>query len=374
VQGKAAKHRTVQCKHVGHEEGQMLSRTRTSRSKAWAAVAVLGVLTVVLAAVMASPASATTPGSNGRIAYKHYLDADRTTGAIFTIRPNGEGTRQITWPSAGTVDDQPDWSPDGSLVAFRRCVPDTVCAIYTVHADGSHLRRLSPECDATAPDIETKCPDESEVAFMPDGRHVVYTRSTGLVREFPGGEGFIEHSDVVIRDLSGEHSRVILRSRPFAGDNNEMVASPDGLQIAFRRENSPLASPAGGIALFVMRSDGSHVRRITPWSLKAGDHPDWSPDGRWILFRSNENGDFLDSQLYVVHPDGSGRRPVTHVSPDTMLLSASFSPDGTKVVYSRSGDSGQPDIFTARVDGSHVQQVTHTPLWDSAPDWGPAKS
>lgn len=343
------------------------------RRRRAAAVAALAIGGVTLTALVAAPASATTPGSNGRIAYKQYLDADRTTGAIFTIRPDGTGTRQVTHPAAGTVDDQPDWSPDGSLVAFRRCVPDTVCAIYTVHPDGSHLRRLSPECNATPPDIETKCPDESEVAFMPDGRHVIYTRSTGLVREFPNGEGFIEHSDVVIRDLSGEHSRVILRSRPFAGDNNQMVVSPDGRQIAFRRENSPLTQPAGGIALFVMRSDGSNIRRITPWSLRAGDHPDWSPDGRWILFRSNENGGFLDSQLYVVHPDGGDRRQVTHVSADTMLLSSSFSPSGTKIVYGRSGDGGQPDIFTARLDGSHVEQVTHTALWDSAPDWGPAR-
>ncbi|SNY72314.1 hypothetical protein SAMN05421748_14234 [Paractinoplanes atraurantiacus] len=55
-----------------------------------------------------------------------------------------------------------------------------------------------------------------------------------------------------------------------------------------------------------------------------------------------------------------------------MLLSSSFSPDGAGIVYARSGDGDQPDIFTARVDGSHVRPVTHTPRWESAPDWGPA--
>ena len=72
-------------------------------------------------------------------------------------------------------------------------------------------------------------------------------------------------------------------------------------------------------------------------------------------------------------PDGSRRRQVTHVSADTMLLSASFSPDGTRFVYSQTGTTGEPDIFTARVDGSHVRQVTRTALWDSAPDWGPKR-
>lgn len=330
-------------------------------------IAVLAALLLVSALAMAAPASATTPGKNGRIAFKGYLDADNLTGAIFTVWPDGTHARQITFPAVGTVDDQPDWSPDGSLIAFRRCVPDTACAIYTVRPNGTHLRRLSAPCQP--PDIET-CADESEVAFLPDGRRVVFTRATGRVREFPNGEGFIEHSDIVIRDLSGRHTHVVLRGRPFAGDNVQMVVSPDGARIAFQRHNSPLAEPAGGIAVFVMRINGTHLRRITPWSLRAGDHPDWSPDGRWILVRSNEDGGFVNSQFYVVHPDGRGLRQITHVSADTMLLSASFSPNGARIVFSQSGDSGQPDIFTMRVDGSDVHQVTRTPLWESAPDWG----
>jgi Tol biopolymer transport system component len=321
------------------------------------------------ALAMASPVSATTPGENGRIAFKGYLDADRSTGAIFTIRPDGSGLRQLTFPTAGTVDDQPDWSPNGSQIAFTRCAPDTGCAIYTIRSNGKHLRRLTAECNAKRP-LETKCVDESNVAFLPDGHHVVFTRATGTVREFPSGDAFIQHSDIVIRDLSGKHTRVVLRSKPFAGDQDEMVASPDGTHVAFVRHTSPLAKHPNGIATFVVHVDGTHLRRITPWSLDAGDHPDWSPNGRWILLRSNEDGGFLDSQLYVVHPNGRGLRQVTHLSADTMLLSASFSPDGRRIVYSRSGLGGLPDIFTMRVDGTHVHQVTRMPLWQSAPDWG----
>ncbi len=354
-------------------QGRSAMRSRGRRSWRRMRVAVLAVLSLLPVVTLTGPASATTPGVNGRIAYKGYLDADRSTGAIFTISPGGGGARQITFPSAGTTDDQPDWSPDGRLIAFRRCAPDTVCAIYTVRPDGGHLTRLSAPCNAKPPDLETRCADESEVAFLPDGRRVVFTRSTGRVREFPNGQGFIEHSDLVIRDLSGGADTVVLRSQPFAGDNTQAVASPDGRHLAFQRENSPLATPAGGIAVFVVRIDGSELRQITPWSLQAGDHPDWSPDGCRIVFRSNVDGDFLNSQLYVVHPSGRGLRQVTRVSPSTTLLSASFSPDGKRIVYARSGRGGQPDLFTMRLTGTGVQRVTRTMRWESAPDWGPRR-
>ena len=72
-------------------------------SRAWfhsRAIAVLAALCLVSTLAMAAPASATTPGKNGRIAYKGYLDADNSTGAIFTIRPDGIHARQITFPTS----------------------------------------------------------------------------------------------------------------------------------------------------------------------------------------------------------------------------------------------------------------------------------
>jgi Tol biopolymer transport system component len=329
-------------------------------------------ITALLAA--AAPASATAPGHNGQIAFRRIVNPDVGTSPIFVRSPHGAGpARQLTHPGPGVEDTQPDWSANGELIAFQRCAPDTVCASYTVRPDGTQLTRLTPPCDAPPPDI-AQCVEEVEVAFMPDSRRVVYTRFTGGVRTLSDGQYWIRHSDLVIRNLHTRRIHIAFRGAPFSGDNQQVVASPDGTRLAFERVTSPLGHPASSTAVFVVGVDGRHLHRITPWALDAGDHPDWSPDGRWILFRSNESGDFLNSQLYVVHPDGSGLHRVTHLSPDTLLLSASFSPDGKRIVYAQSGTGGLPDIFTMKTDGTHRRQVTSNRNWDSAPDWGPKPS
>jgi TolB protein len=328
----------------------------------------LGAIALAAVAAFSTAASATVPGKNGRIAFKRYLHNQLSLGgAIFTIDENGRAGRQITRPKPGVVDDQPDWSPDGSLLVFHRSgIPS---AIYTVRPDGSGLRRLSPPCAASGPEIETRCEDGSGASFLPDGKHVVYTRATGKVRQFPDGDQWIEHSDIVVRDVDGANPRVLIRSRPYSGDYASAQFSPDGTRFLYTRENSPLTQPAGGHALFVARADGSGQRRITPWSLDAGDNPDWSPNGRLIVFRSPSHS-FEGSQVYVVRPDGSGLRQLTRFKPGTSVLSYSFSPDGKWITLSKSGRGGQPDIFVMRANGTQIRPVTRSTLWDSAPDWG----
>lgn len=299
---------------------------------------------------------ATVPGKNGRIAFKRHLDSGRSTGAIFTIDANGTAERRITRPQLGVVDDQPDWSPDGSLLVFHRT--GTPWAIYTVKPDGSDLTRLSPPSE-----------DGVLASFLPDGKRVVYTRSTGKERSFPNGETWIQHSDIVVRSVNGGDPQVLIRSRPYEGGYDSAHFSPNGSRLVYVRENSPLTKPVGGHALFVARADGSGRRQITPWSLDAGDNPDWSPNGRLILFRSHEGGS-EQSQIYVVRPDGSGLRPLTRFKAGTTVLSYSFSPDGKRITFAKSGRGGEPDIFVMRANGTDIRPVTRTALWDSAPDWG----
>ena len=114
------------------------------------------------------------------------------------------------------------------------------------------------------------------------------------------------------------------------------------------------------------------MRLVTPWSLAAGDNPDLSPDGKWILFRSDVPR-VKQSQIYLIHPDGMGLTRLTLFKRGTTVTSSSFSPDGKQIVSGASGVGGDPDVYFMRADGTKIRPVTRTKLWDSAPDWGPAR-
>lgn len=125
-------------------------------------------------------------------------------------------------------------------------------------------------------------------------------------------------------------------------------------------------------AVFVMNADGSNARRITPWALRAGDHPDWSPAGKRILFHSNQDGpDAISANIYTIRPDGTGLRQLTHARGGTVQhASSSFSPDGKWITFARRTGDSNADVFVMHANGTQVRNVTRSAIWDSAPDWG----
>jgi TolB protein len=111
---------------------------------------------------------------------------------------------------------------------------------------------------------------------------------------------------------------------------------------------------------------------VTPSRLVAGDHPDWSPDGRWILFRSNLKLDNRQSQIHLIHLDGSGLKQITHFKSGSLVLSSSFSPDADVDRVWSNGRRGERRSLRDAAGRKPKSAITHTRLGDSARDWGRA--
>jgi TolB protein len=317
----------------------------------------------VLVGALAPSAGATFPARNGKIAFKRYSDAARSTSAIFVSDPDGKHERQLTHPAQGVKDDGPDWSRDGRTITFARCM--VACEVWVVRADGTGARRLGPDCLRAGPGT---CEFRGSPAFSPTGT-IAFGHGFG---SFNGDA--VQNAEMAVMNADGSALRTIYAAAPYTVREAGFAWAPDGKRLAASIGNSNSASPPGRQAVYVIGADGAGgPRRVTPFGM--GDGVDWSPDGRRLLFRSHAEifGRPAGSQLYTVRPDGTGLTRLTHFKPGTFVGSSSFSPDGKWITVSLTGIGRQADIYVMRANGTDVRPVTRTRLWDTTPDWGPAR-
>jgi Tol biopolymer transport system component/DNA-binding winged helix-turn-helix (wHTH) protein len=93
------------------------------------------------------------------------------------------------------------------------------------------------------------------------------------------------------------------------------------------------------------------------YSTKREVHPQYSPDGRRIVFYSTRSG---STQIWVCEADGSKPVQITNL-PNGIVGSPRWSPDGRTVVFD-SNISGRFQIYTVGAEGGRVRQMTSTPL------------
>jgi TolB protein len=103
-------------------------------------------------------------------------------------------------------------------------------------------------------------------------------------------------------------------------DDRDAAWSPDGRRIAFTRRRN------GNWDVYVMRADGSGVRRLTPsGSALAEDEPAWSPDGSALVFGTLRFRDVTgpDYAVTILPAAGGTSRKIVGCS-DTYYASPSW--------------------------------------------------
>jgi dipeptidyl aminopeptidase/acylaminoacyl peptidase len=134
--------------------------------------------------------------------------------------------------------------------------------------------------------------------------------------------------------------------------------SPDGRRIIYTRFSRSDFS----YDIYAINADGSEVKRLT--QLGDAGSPSWSPDGEKIAFTRNSTV----TGIYLMDADGTDIKQVIPTTGDASR--AKWSPDGRRLVFSQ-GTGACDDVFVVDVDGSDMHQLTFLPGCDSSPTWSP---
>ena len=194
----------------------------------------------------------------GRIAFVGKYEIVKSD--IYMINPDGTGLFNLTNNYSSNID--PNWSPDGSRIAFLSDREDTdnehvLYDIYVVNIDGFGLHRLIDNPG-----------NDGGISWSPDGKHIAFYSDRQGSRDI-----------YVMNDDGSGLSRLTDDPDLHGGPR----WSPDGNRIAFT------SFWPGQPEFFLMNLDGSNISRLNI-KLENFDDYAWSPDGGKIAYSSFRYG------------------------------------------------------------------------------------
>ncbi len=278
-----------------------------------------------------------------------FLRHSETGAAIFTVPASGGAERKLLDLGSNAAFCSLDWSPDGKFIAFAERDPkEGLLRIFLVSADTLAKRALTLPPDENLADLNS--PGDSDPKFSPDGQSVAFVRKSSWIS-----------ADIYIAPVGGgEPRRLTFNNTTIAG----LTWTADGREIIFSL--NPVYVEGNGSLWSIPASGGTAERFAEGGHNAIGPHI--ARRGNRLAFVQG-SGD-LSIYRKELSATSSKSSPTKFIASTRNDASPDYSPDGRRVVF-HSDRSGQFEIWKCDSDGTNPAQLTFLNQFAGSPRWSP---
>jgi TolB protein len=246
-------------------------------------------------------------------------------------------------------------------IAFEASVENAKAQIFTIRPDGKGLTQV------TNLRSDDPGPGAFEPAWAPGGSRIAFNTGTRFAAPF--------FTRVTLFTIAPDGSSLTELPLGVGNFNGDPAYSPDGKQISFDQD---VGKRADGLVhgIFIANSDGTNAHRLTTsFATHEGfdTESQWSPDGSTIAFTRVKNE--RKAAIFTIRVDGTGLTQLTPYKLDA--ASPDWSPDGTTIVFNTYWDSPggkSADLITIPASGGKRTALTHNrdgKQFSFRPSWSP---
>ena len=302
--------------------------------------------------------------------------ANRGTTQIYLVPIDGGEVRQLTNDEHSSA--SPRWSPDGDKLAFISA-RDGDDQIWTIDVSSGALKKVttissgagdpvwSPDGKwlAFVSDVYPECRDDvcnkrraDEVAQNKVKAHVA---DRLLYRHWKAWKNGMRTHVFVVSSAGGEAKDMTpgdYDAPPFSlGGPTDYAFSPDSKELAFASNHDKVEATSTNADVWLVSIRGGVAQNITAANHGYDGSPQFSPDGRYIAYRSQVTPGYESDRFRLILYDRKTKRARSlSDSLDSWIDEFTFSPDG-QTIYLVAEERGRVPIYSMSLNGGSIKKV-----------------
>jgi dipeptidyl aminopeptidase/acylaminoacyl peptidase len=300
------------------------------------------------------------------------FDANRTVTQIYIMSSAGGDMKQLT-SGTGSAS-SPRWSPDGKKIAYV-----TGGQVWVMEPDGSNKEQVTKISTGAGGPVWS--PDGHWLAFVSDVYPECTTDDCNRVKDEAAEKSKIKAhvTDRLLfrhwvewRDLKRTHVFVVASrgggardltpgdfdSPPYAvAGDVDYGFSPDSKELAYLRNPDKIEAISTNSDIYIVPTAGGPARDITAKNHGYEDTPVYTPDGKYIIYRSQATAGFeADRWRLMAYNRSAGTSVELLRGFDQSVDEVALSSDGN-TIYFTAGDRGYENVYKVPVGGGREQKV-----------------